>query len=80
MTIKERWASFVAKLKGARKSLTIWANALAAGAVAALPYAADQLPQLQPYIDSGLYHKISFVILVGNMILRFRTTQGLHEK
>ena len=80
MTIKDRWASFVAKLKGARKSLTIWANAIAAGAVAALPYAADQLPQLQPYLDSGLYQKIGLAIVVGNMILRFRTSQGLHEK
>lgn len=80
MTIKERWASFVAKLKGARKSLTIWANALAAGAVAALPYAADQLPQLQPYLGASLYQKIGFAIVVCNMILRFRTTQGLHEK
>ena len=80
MTIEERWTGFSAKLKGARKSITIWANALAAGAVAALPYAADQLPQLQPYIGADLYQRLGLVIVVGNMILRFRTSQGLHEK
>lgn len=80
MTLRERWKEFLAKLKGARKSLTIWLNAIAAGAVAALPYAADQLPQLQPYLGADLYQKIGFAIVVGNMILRFKTNQGLHEK
>ena len=80
MTIKDKWAGFLAKLRRAHKSATIWANAAAAGVVSAIPYIADQYPALQPYMGADLYKHIGLVIVAANIALRFKTSTALHDK
>lgn len=78
--MKEIWQSFRAKLARAHKSMTIMANALAAGVVAAIPYAAEQWPVLQPYMTVENYKRFGLVIVAANIALRFKTSQALHDK
>ena len=64
----------------AHKSLTIWFNSVLGVAVVALPYAQEQLPQLQGYLPAGLYHYAMGLLIVGNIVLRFKTTSALADK
>ena len=67
-------------LKGARKSLTIWFNGVFGTLVVCLPLAQDQLPQLQAYLPAGLYHYLMGAVVLGNILLRFKTTKRLADK
>jgi hypothetical protein len=69
-----------AKLKGAKRSTTIWFNALAALAVLLLPEAQNQFTLLQPYLDETLYRWAMGIITAGNILLRFKTVASLAEK
>lgn len=64
----------------AHKSLTIWFNSIMAAAVVALPMLQDQLPQLQGYLPANLYHSAMATLIVGNIILRFKTNGALADK
>ena len=68
------------KIRGAKKSLTIWANSVFASIVMALPIAQDQVPLVKAYIPPNIYHYLLMVVIFGNVILRFRTNKGLDEK
>ncbi|WP_417070845.1 hypothetical protein [Niveibacterium terrae] len=80
MTIKERWASFVAKLKGARRSLTIAFNAVAGLVLYNLQAVADVLTSSQALLSPEDYRRAAWVIVGINIVLRFKTSKGLHEK
>lgn len=67
-----------AKLAGARKSLTIWFNAAAATALGVLPMLQDSLPAIQQYAPGIKWFAIS--VIVGNVLLRFKTATGLESK
>lgn len=64
----------------AHKSMTIWFNGIAGTVVLALPFAQDQLPQLQGYLPPGVYHYLMGVVVAGNIILRFKTRSALAAK
>lgn len=64
----------------AHKSLTIWFNSAMGAAVVALPMAQDQLPQLQDFLPANLYHYLMGALVVGNIILRFKTNTALADK
>jgi hypothetical protein len=68
------------KLKGALRSLTVWFNGVAMAALAGLPMLQDMLPQLQPYVPPGIYQHGMLVVIVGNILLRFRTSTPLDQK
>lgn len=78
--IKDLFAKIKADAVRAHKSLTIWFNGVMAAAVVALPFAQDQLPQLQDYLPASLYHYGMGALIVGNIILRFKTNGALADK
>lgn len=67
-----------AKLANLHKSLTIWFNGLAAAALGILPMLQDSLPSLQQYVPDIKWGAAA--IIVGNVLLRFKTTKGLQDK
>lgn len=83
MNIKEH-------LFGAKKSITIWFNGVigAIWSVVTLIQAnpefiatfQDSLPQLQQYLTPGLYQNITALLVIGNIILRFKTNNSLADK
>lgn len=68
------------KIRGAKRSLTIWINSAFASISVALPIAQDQIPQVKPFIPPEIYHYMLMFVIVGNVLLRFRTNKGLDEK
>ncbi len=64
----------------AHKSLTIWFNGIIGMLIVALPTAQDSFPALQEYIPENLYHYGMGLLIVGNMLLRFRTSTRLAAK
>lgn len=75
-----RWDYFAAKLKGLKKSLTAWFNAAFASVVLALPMLQDTFPQLQAYLPDNVYKVMIVIVIVGNFLIRFKTTQDLADK
>lgn len=68
------------KLKNSWKSLTIWFNGLALSALPLFEMFKDSLPSLGLYLDNDVYKYVGAAVVVGNIILRFKTDKGLHEK
>lgn len=68
------------KLKGAFRSWTIHFNIWVMAAIEALPMLQDAFPQLQPYIPANLYQSGLALLVVGNLLLRFRTSTSLAHK
>ena len=71
-------------LRGSLRSLTVWFNAAAAGLLAVLPELlpalADAAPSLQPYLGPDVYRYLMLAIVVGNIVLRVRTSTSLADK
>lgn len=68
------------KLRRAHKSLTIQFNALMATAIGFLPQLLDALPSLQPHLGPEFYKWVAIVTIVGNALIRGRTTKPLEER
>jgi len=69
-----------AKLKNAWRSWTIWFNSIIGSVMTLLPVAQDSFPQIQAYIPPHVYQWVMGIIVVGNIILRFKTTLDLANK
>ncbi len=78
--LKDLWNKIMADAVKMHKSLTIWFNSVMGAAVVFLPMAQEQLPQLQDYMPANLYRYAMGALVVGNIILRFKTTTALAEK
>lgn len=74
------WEYFVGKVKGLKKSATAWFNAIVATIVSGLPFAIDAFPQIKGYVPDNIYSAAWVVLVVGNILLRFKTTKDLAEK
>ncbi len=74
------WAKLKADIVKAHKSLTIWFNSVMGVLVVALPAAQDSMPQLQDYMPANVYHYAMGVLVVGNILLRFKTSGALADK
>ena len=84
VTMFERIKTF---LKGAVKSWTVWCNGVGAAVVGwivmipdALPSIKQSFPELQPYLSGKAFKYGMLAILVGNIVLRIKTTKSLSEK
>ncbi len=78
--LKDLLSKLRANLVKAHKSMTIWFNGVMAAAVVALPMLQEQMPQLQEYLPASLYHYGMGALIVGNIVLRFKTNGALAEK
>lgn len=67
-------------LKGAAKSVTMWFNGIFATVATAIPFALDSFPALEQYLPTNIYKHLMVALIVGNMVLRFRTSKPLAEK
>ncbi len=74
------WNNFKADLAKAHRSATVWFNALAGMAVLYLPQMQEQFPQLQDYLPPNAYHYAMGAVVLGNVLLRFKTNCALREK
>lgn len=72
--------NITAKLKNSWKSLTIFFNAVIGGFIVALPDLKGEFTQLQDYLPEHLYKYGMVIIIVGNILLRFKTNKDLAHK
>lgn len=70
----------MADVKRAYVSMTIWVNGIALTIMGLLPLAQDYAPQLQEYISPELYKQMMLIIVVANILLRFKTSSALRDK
>lgn len=66
------------KLKNAWKSFTIWFNGIMAALVGILPMLQDSLPSIQQYVPDIKW--LAVLVILGNVILRFKTNNSLSDK
>lgn len=69
-----------AKLKRLHKSLTVWFNSVLLAALPAVEYANAHLPQVKQFLGDKVYMAIGISALVGNILLRLKTTKDLADK
>jgi hypothetical protein len=72
--------TLIERLKNSWLSLTMWFNASLATIWLFLPELTSTLPVLQDYLDGDYYKKLMLLAIIGNMILRVKTTQDLANK
>lgn len=72
--------NFVAKLNGAKRSLTIYVNSVFAVIVIILPEAQMSFPAMQEYLPHDVYRWIMAVTIAANIALRFKTVTDLKDK
>lgn len=62
------------------KSWVIWFNGLFGSFIILLPSLQAELPNLQAYLPDHLYHWVAGILVVGNILLRLKTTKDLADK
>jgi hypothetical protein len=67
-------------IKGAFKSWTMWFNGVVASLLAAAPILQDFAPQIGEYLTGGMLKNLMGLVLIGNILLRIKTTKPLNEK
>lgn len=67
-------------LKGAWRSWTIHFNVWVGTLFGALPLAQETFPQLGPYIPANVFQYGMVVLIIGNFLLRFKTSGRLSDK
>lgn len=70
----------IERLQKSWLSVTMWFNASLATVWLFLPEITSTLPAIRDYLDGDLYKKLMIFALIGNMILRVKTTQDLANK
>jgi hypothetical protein len=74
------WAKLKPKLAKLHKSATIWFNGVYGATLVTLPQAQDMFPNLLGHIPDKLYHYGMAVLVIGNILLRFKTNKALQDK
>ena len=78
--IRDKMLDIREDLSKAHKSLTIIFNSLMLSAIEFLPMAKDSFPELQEYLPADIYKQGMLILVVGNIILRFKTQSALRAK
>lgn len=68
------------KILKSYKSATILLNGILLAALPVVEYARDTLPQVQEFLPPDMYKPVGVAVVVLNILLRFKTEKGLHEK
>jgi hypothetical protein len=74
------WTTIKLYVKGALRSWTIHFNAWLLAVWAVLPSLQEYFPQIQGYLPAKPYQYGMLIIIVGNILLRFKTKQPLAAK
>lgn len=72
--------NLLATMSGSLKSLTIWFNSVIGVALTIIPILQDTVPQLQDYMTPNAYKITVGILVIGNLLLRLKTTKPLSEK
>lgn len=72
--------SIAKKIKGSKRSKTVWFNSVAGTLLLALPEMKEALPTLQTFITPQIYSWLIVAVVVGNIWLRAITTESLEDK
>lgn len=70
----------IERLKRSWLSLTMWFNASLATVWLFLPELTSTLPAAREFLDGDMYKNLMLLAIIGNMILRVKTTQDLANK
>lgn len=70
----------LAKIRGTRKSLTIWFNATALTILPLLDALQAGLPLMQQYSNGRMFASFAMTVLLVNIFLRFKTDSDLADK
>ena len=71
---------FLRKLSGCKRSCVVRVNAGILAATPLFQMAQDQWPQLREYLPANLYGYAFVVIVIVNILLRFKTKLPLEDK
>ena len=71
---------YAGKLRGLKKSLTAWFNAVSGSIALALPLAEKEFPRLEAYMPDDIYKTLAYTVIIGNFLIRFKTAQDLADK
>jgi len=77
---KDLLASIREDSKKLHKSATIWFNSVMGTLAVVLPFAQDQLPAMQAYLPAHIYNYMMGAVVLGNIVLRYKTTKRLADK
>lgn len=77
---ERRLGFMMQKIRGARKSVVIWFNSSLLAALPVFEALHDALPELQQFLPDNIYKWAGLVVVVVNIILRFKTDKPLEEK
>ena len=72
--------SLKSKLKGAWKSATIWFNTFALALIPLFDALQVALPMMREYGDGRFFAVFAMIVIVGNILLRFKTDSDLRDK
>lgn len=65
---------------GSIKSWTMHFNVWLAGFVVFLPEIKANLPEMSAYLPENVYKYIALIVVIGNVMLRIKTTKALIER
>lgn len=68
------------KIAGLRKSFTFYFNATFAAVAAILPDLLQAIPELQPLVGPEVYKHLLIINILGNVLIRGRTSKPLEDK
>ena len=68
------------KIAGLRKSVTFYFNATFAALAAILPDLIQVIPELQPLVGPEVYRHLLILNILGNVLIRGRTSKPLEDK
>ena len=68
------------KMRGAKRSFTVWFNSVFVAALPILEAVKDAAPQVQHYVTPEAYKWVGLFVVIVNILLRFKTNTGLADK
>lgn len=70
----------LSKLQGCYKSVVIWFNGLALSLLSLFEMFHDSMSELMPFLSANMYKTVGLAIIIGNIVLRFKTSKPLQDK
>lgn len=68
------------KLRGAWRSATVWFNSTLLAMLPLFEAVKSSVPELQSYLPDSAYKWVGLAVVVGNLLLRFKTNTDLAHR